>query len=138
MIRAIIFDCLGVLESGGGANQELLDYIRRELKPQYRLGLLTNVSPRWLDDFLSENNLHSLFDHVMIASDAGFRKPHPSAYTDMAERLGLEPADCMMIDDSPDNRAGAEAVGMRAVLFTSNHALFDTLATLQKPGTINS
>jgi putative hydrolase of the HAD superfamily len=33
----------------------------------------------------------------------------------MAERMGVEPSECVFIDDQPVNLAGAEAVGMQCV-----------------------
>jgi putative hydrolase of the HAD superfamily/hydrolase len=50
-------------------------------------------------------------------------KPNPEIFELMAERLGVQPNECLMIDDIAANIAGAEAVGMEGVIFTSNDEL---------------
>jgi FMN phosphatase YigB (HAD superfamily) len=43
-------------------------------------------------------------------------KPQPEIYLLAADRLGLAPARCVFVDDLRENCAGAEAVGMTAIL----------------------
>jgi HAD superfamily hydrolase (TIGR01509 family) len=46
----------------------------------------------------------------------GLHKPQPEIFELGAERIGVAPADCVFVDDLRENCAGAEAVGMTAVL----------------------
>jgi putative hydrolase of the HAD superfamily len=80
------------------------------------VGILTNDltafhDQRWLDRM----TILREFDHMVDGRSDGVLKPDARAYTLMAERMGVEPADCVFIDDQPGNLAGAEAVGMRTV-----------------------
>lgn len=95
---------------------ELLAYIRRELRPRYRLGILSNVAGNWLESFFKPEDLR-LFDVVTMSYAAGIIKPDPRAYTTIAEELGATTGECVFIDDSQRNIAGAEAVGMRTILY---------------------
>ena len=52
----------------------------------------------------------------MISGEVGLHKPQPEIFELGAERVGLEPSDCVFVDDLRENCAGAEAVGMTAVL----------------------
>ena len=45
-------------------------------------------------------------------------KPSREIYISALEELGVAPADAVMIDDQPAFCAGAEAVGVRAILIT--------------------
>ncbi len=47
-------------------------------------------------------------------------KPHPEAYLTAAASLGVDPADCVAIEDSPTGARSAEAAGCR-VLVVPNH-----------------
>jgi HAD superfamily hydrolase (TIGR01509 family) len=47
-------------------------------------------------------------------------KPHPEAYLTAAAALGVDPADCIAIEDSPTGARSAEAAGCR-VLVVPNH-----------------
>ncbi len=57
-----------------------------------------------------------LFDETVISGDVGLHKPQPGIYELACERLGVEPADCVFVDDLRENITGAEAVGMTAIL----------------------
>jgi 2-haloacid dehalogenase len=57
-------------------------------------------------------------------------KPDPRIYRILCERYALSPAQCVFIDDNAKNVAGAEAIGMRAVLYESPPQLRQALRTL--------
>lgn len=57
------------------------------------------------------------FDAVIDATYTGILKPDPRAYGFVTEALGLEPEECVFVDDQPKNVRGAEAFGMQAVQF---------------------
>lgn len=52
-----------------------------------------------------------------VSCELGVRKPDPEIYRLTAGRLGVDPAECVFVDDRPANCAGAEAVGMAAIPF---------------------
>lgn len=104
-------------------NQPLIDYVKSELKPHYKLGLLSNVGRGWMDSFFDVESRTELFDTVVLSGDEGVTKPHPQIYELVAERLEVEPEACLMIDDLPENAAGADAVGMHAVVYGNLHDL---------------
>lgn len=49
------------------------------------------------------------------ASDYPFGKPHPSGFLMAAERLGVEPANCVVFEDSAVGVAAGKAAGMKVV-----------------------
>ncbi|HEY1359802.1 MAG TPA: HAD family phosphatase [Thermoleophilaceae bacterium] len=57
-----------------------------------------------------------LFDGVVISGEVGLHKPQPEIFRMGAESIGLEPEQCVFVDDLRENCEGAEAVGMTAVL----------------------
>lgn len=99
-------------------NQELFDYITSELKPNYKLGLLSNAGANWLDDLFSQTQI-DLFDAVALSYETGVTKPQPEAYRIIARRLEVAPEDCLFIDDQPAFCEAAEAVGMTALAYHS-------------------
>jgi putative hydrolase of the HAD superfamily len=84
----------------------------------YRLGLLSNTwwAAEWHNADLAAHGLTGLLDELVYTSDLPHSKPHPSVFREVAARLGVLPAACVMIGDRQvDDVAGARAVGMRAV-----------------------
>ena len=58
-------------------------------------------------------------------------KPDAAIYHLALDRFGLLPTQAVFVDDNADNVAGAEAVGMHAVLFTDAAAFRARLVELQ-------
>jgi len=64
------------------------------------------------------------FRDIVVSGEVGIKKPDPRIFRLMLERIGVEPAAVAFIDDVADNVESAEALGMRAVHFTSPAALW--------------
>jgi sugar-phosphatase len=59
---------------------------------------------------------------VMItADDVADGKPHPAPYLRGAELLGVNPAECLVIEDAPAGIQSAHAAGMRVIALASTY-----------------
>lgn len=90
----------------------------------YRLGLLSNTwwAADWHNADLATHGLADLLDEVVYTSDLPHSKPHPTVFHEVAGRLNVEPAACVMVGDRPiDDILGALGVGIRAVWKTNAH-----------------
>ncbi len=67
------------------------------------------------------------FRDIVVSGDERLVKPDPAIYRLLLDRNGLAAADCLFIDDSALNVAGAEAVGMKAHHFRSPELLAESL-----------
>ncbi|HOA72099.1 MAG TPA: HAD-IA family hydrolase [Phycisphaerae bacterium] len=70
---------------------------------------------------LREINLPlSSFDAVVTGLDVVHKKPHPEIFLTAAERLGLDPRDCLVIEDAVNGVAAARAAGARCLALTTS------------------
>lgn len=60
-------------------------------------------------------DLRTLFDFVATRDDVDQPKPDPEIYTLVARELGVEPAHCLVIEDSPAGVEAAQAAGMQVI-----------------------
>jgi putative hydrolase of the HAD superfamily len=74
------------------------------------------VSNSWSTSHYDRDLLEELFDTVVISAEVGLHKPQPEIYRLAAERIAEPPERCVFVDDLRENCAGAEAVGMTAIL----------------------
>ncbi|WP_233507210.1 HAD-IA family hydrolase [Jiangella anatolica] len=58
---------------------------------------------------------------VVTADDVLRGKPNPEPYLLGAQRLGIDPARCVVVEDAPSGIAAARAAGMAVVAVTSTH-----------------
>jgi beta-phosphoglucomutase len=81
----------------------------------YRLGLVTGSSRRMVDRALASPALQGLFHVIVTGDEVGSGKPDPEPYRTAAERLGLPPAECLVVENSPLGTQSAKAAGMACV-----------------------
>lgn len=105
----------------------------------YRLACITNNVPtghgaglaRSGDRSDAYEQVFARFEQVIESSKAGLRKPDPRIYLMMCDLLGLEPAQCIYLDDLGINCKPAAQLGMHAIKVTSGEqALADLGAVL--------
>jgi putative hydrolase of the HAD superfamily len=126
---------LGVVETEGlitrmfaavRPEERLISAVRAARAAGVRTGLISNS---WGTSIYDPEALEDLFDVAIISGEVGLHKPQPEIYLLAAERLGLEPEECVFVDDLRENVRGAEAVGMTAVLHRDPDA---TVARLEE------
>ena len=91
-----------------------------------RTGLVSNS---WSTSHYDRSMLTKLFDAVVISAEVGLHKPQPEIYLLASKRLAVEPERCVFVDDLRENCAGAEAVGMTAIL---HRDVADTVARMEE------
>jgi putative hydrolase of the HAD superfamily len=87
--------------------------LRRARAAGVRTGLISNSMG---DTVYDRSTFAELFDGVVISGEVGLHKPQPEIFLLGAERAGVEPAECVFVDDLRENCEGAKAVGMTAIL----------------------
>lgn len=95
----------------------------RQLKPRYRLGLLSNTNEWHFENSIKTVDVFPLFDAVTLSYEVRAMKPAPAIYEDMLRKLGLEAGACLYIDDIPEYVQAAQQLGMNAVTYTGHDAL---------------
>ncbi len=73
--------------------------------------------PVWVEELATRFRLRERTEGVWASYHLGVRKPRAAFYLRLLARIDRTPGECLFVDDSADNCAGAEAVGMRAHLF---------------------
>jgi epoxide hydrolase-like predicted phosphatase len=99
-------------------DSRLMEFIR-QLRSRVRVGMITNAWPGIRRALETTFAIADAFDPLVVSAEEGIAKPDPRIYQRTLERLGIEPAQAVFVDDFEDNVAGARWVGMQAVHFTS-------------------
>jgi putative hydrolase of the HAD superfamily len=113
--------------AGLGPDEEMIAAVRELRGDGVRTGLISNS---WGIGIYEPRMLSELFEAVVISGDVGLHKPQPEIYELGAQRIEVAPADCVFVDDLRENVAGAEAVGMTAILHRESHATIARLRSL--------
>jgi epoxide hydrolase-like predicted phosphatase len=88
------------------------------LRPRYRVALLTNAFAGQREHITRVAGAapDTLFDAYINSAEVGMRKPTPAIYHHALERLGVQAAEAVFIDDLPRNVEAASALGLSTIL----------------------
>jgi HAD superfamily hydrolase (TIGR01509 family) len=86
-----------------------------ELSKQYRLALATSGTPAAVEAFLHLADCHAVFSSVLSGEDVTHAKPDPEIYRLSIEALGMEAADCIVVEDAVAGVEAARAAGARVI-----------------------
>jgi epoxide hydrolase-like predicted phosphatase len=101
--------------AGQTLDEEMLALFRKLKASGVPTGLLSNS---WGGGYPTEL-FGEMFDAVVISGEVGMRKPEPGIFLHAAQLLGLEPQECVFIDDIQANITAAEQLGFTGVLHTA-------------------
>ena len=74
--------------------------LHKMVKQNYHIGLVTASPGHNLDWLRTLIELDDLFEHIISGDDTDKNKPHPEPYFAMMSRLGVEPENTVIIEDS--------------------------------------
>jgi putative hydrolase of the HAD superfamily len=117
----------------GDVRPEMVEMLDRVKDAGLLVACLTNNivdSPNTVDDARSVQiaDIMSRFDVVVESSKVGVRKPEPRFYEIACEMLGVEPDECVFLDDLGINLKPARAMGMTTIKVTDTDLALVELA----------
>jgi len=92
---------------------ELLDHLHSR---GIRSAVCTATDYERAKDYLSQVGIFERFDAIICATMVEKGKPCPDVYLYAAEQLGLEPRECMALEDSPNGVRSAAGAGCVTVM----------------------
>ncbi len=123
---------------------ELLDFLSAR---EIRSAVCTATDYERAKDYLSQVGIFGRFDAIICATMVEKGKPCPDVYLYAAEQLGLEPRECMALEDSPNGVRSAAGAGcvtvmvpdltppdeeLRGIIYAEAGSLTDVIDILRK------
>ena len=127
-----------ILQSlSGDIRPQMVEALRR-CKPAFRVACITNNMKhgegpgmaRSADKAKDVAEIMMLFEHVVESSKLGLRKPDPRIYRHACDLLGVQPEDCVYLDDLGINLKPARALGMRTIKVGDPDVAIDELQAM--------
>jgi len=89
------------------------------LHKRFPLAIATGSLRDEVVDILTASGAIAAFDAIVAADDGVDPKPSPAPYLAAASRLGIPPASCVAIEDSPGGLGSAVEAGLRTIGITT-------------------
>ena len=116
----------GVLPLKAGAPDILFAFKERGVK----IALVTSSGQRTVARYLQMSGLEGVFDAIVTGNQVTHGKPHPECFLTAAKELGISPAHCAVVEDSPNGIKAAHAAGMYTVMVPDLHPCTQELRPL--------
>ena len=91
------------------------DHIEDARRLGMKLGVASSSSRRWVVGHLERLRIHTYWDTVVTRDDVARTKPAPDLYALAVHRLGVQPAQALALEDSPNGIAAAKDAGLWCV-----------------------
>ena len=102
----------------GDIRKSMVDFLLL-LKKNFKLGCITNNIQNDKNDRINHLNdaskVMEIFDHIIESSKVGLRKPDPKIYHMSCDALGVNPTECIYLDDLGINLKPAKKIGMTTI-----------------------
>ena len=85
-----------------------------ELKKKYKLAVINNGNSIALK-YWKEKFDFSIFDLFTNSAEVGIKKPNPNIFLLTCRKLGVDPNECLFMDDSLENIESARKLGMKTL-----------------------
>jgi beta-phosphoglucomutase family hydrolase len=86
------------------------------------MAVASNAEPPNVDFLLDAAGLRPFFRAVVNGHDVEHPKPHPEVYLEAARRLGVNPSNCIVFEDSHSGVEAATLADMRIVGLRTTHS----------------
>jgi len=97
---------------------QLLDLARNN---DFKIALGTTGNRKVVDYVLKRFDLRTYFDVVLSADDIKYGKPDPEVFLVGSQKLGVEPKNCLVLEDAPLGIDAAHNANMRCIAVTTSY-----------------
>ena len=80
------------------------------------MALATATTRVTVDNYMAKTGYGVYFDHIVTGDSVPNGKPAPDIFLSAADKLGLDPKNCLVVEDSPNGVRAGLAAGMYVVM----------------------
>ncbi len=106
---------MGIMSEEARPSEGLLQLLDMLKSKGMKTALATSAVNEYAGLILDKFGIRGKFDAVVTGDDVKNGKPDPEAFLKAAEKLGVEPGECIVIEDAEKGVQAAKVAGMKAI-----------------------
>lgn len=111
--KEMIIDAKKSVSAVSGA----IELINELKKQDFKLGVASSSTKKYVDVVLSKLKLKEKFDVIVTQEEVRHGKPNPDIFLLTARRLNVLPENCIVIEDGISGIIAAKKAGMKSIAF---------------------
>jgi len=96
------------------------DQFLNKCRERYQVALVSSSSRSEVEAILKKEKLDSIFTVVITGDDVSSHKPSPEPYLLALQKTGVAAAEALVIEDSANGIASAQAAGIKVITFNGS------------------
>jgi len=112
---------------------EMIEFVKKLKDKGIKTAVLSNIT-KFQAEIIRKNNGYKEFNVLVLSYEEKLEKPELNIYLSVIKKLGVEPEECVFIDDKEKNLAPAKSLGMKTVLAkNSGQIIKDVFSIINLP-----
>lgn len=95
------------------------EFLKAAANSNLKIALATSSRKEKMNLLLTKLSFIQYFDAIVTGEEVHKGKPEPDIFLLAARRLGVEPADCLVVEDGPIGVTAAKKAGMKCLAITA-------------------
>jgi HAD superfamily hydrolase (TIGR01509 family) len=100
----------------------VITLLQRLRQARKRMAVISSAPRQNVETMLHGLEIEDTFEVIIAEEDASRGKPDPQGYLLAAQRLGIKPSECVVIEDAPGGVEAAKRAGMRCLGLAAERA----------------
>lgn len=99
------------------------EWIVRRFYGKKMMGVGTGNTRRAAEAFLTARGVVELFSVLVAVEDVQYRKPHPETFLKVADLLGVDPTECVVLEDALSGVLAGKRANMKVIAIPGPNSL---------------
>ena len=111
---------------------EVRDVLNKLKEKNYKLAILSNGTPKLLNELVSSNNLNNIFDDIFSIEEVGIYKPDAKVYDMPVKKYKIQKEEIVFLSANTWDVSGGGNYGYSSIWVNRNNGIFDNLDYVPK------
>ena len=106
---------------------EVKEVLKNLKEKKYKISILSNGTPKLLDELVKSNNLEKMFDDIFSIEEVGIYKPDEKVYDMPIKKYNVEKNEVVFLSANTWDVSGGGNYGYQSIWVNRNNNIFDNL-----------
>ena len=111
---------------------EVKEVLKKLKEKNYKLAILSNGTPKLLNELVSSNNLNNIFDDIFSIEEVGIYKPDAKVYDMPVKKYKIQKEEIVFLSANTWDVSGGGNYGYSSIWVNRNNSIFDNLDYVPK------
>lgn len=98
----------------------VLNFIKNLHGNNFKLALASSSTENFINHILNSLKIKHFFTIIINGDEIKKGKPNPDIFLKAAEKLNINPANCLVLEDTPSGVKAAKSAGMKCIAITTS------------------